>query len=555
MSHIVQIYGLFKKNPRKKGIFVHKEINRNHTLDRMQSGGGYTRTWNSVKNSTVALLLQFVSLLVGFFSRKIFLDYLGTEVLGLNSTASSLLGFLNIAELGIGTTISVTLYNPIFQKDRETIKEVVALQGWLYRRIAGFIILGSAVLMCFFPRIFSKMELPLWYAYASYTVLLFSSLLGYFVNYKQILLSADQKEYKIQFNFRLVFIFKVVAEAIAVRHAANPYFWWLGLEVAFCILGSFLLNRVIFRSYPYLKEKVPNKGELRHKFPGVVTKVKQMFFHKIGGFVLSQTSPLIIYAYASLTMVTLYGNYMTLTNNLNMLLGALFTGIGASVGNMIAEGDRPLILKVFRELFTSRFLAVMVCSICIWLLAEPFISVWLGAEYLLDRTTLLLIVILFFLGAMRAVVDTFINSYGLFQDIWAPLVEAVLNLGFSIGLGYFYGLHGILGGVIISQLIIIFTWKPYFLFTRGMKEPVGIYIILYAKHLLAGAVCFVAVRAISGLIPVDPAANLWTFLLYASVVFVSCALILGGLLYATEFGMRSFVARMLAVAGMVKEKK
>ena len=151
-----------------------------------------------------------------------------------------------------------------------------------------------------------------------------------------------------------------------------------------------------------------------------MTKVKQMFFHKIGGFVLSQTSPLIIYAYASLTMVALYGNYITLTNNLNMLLGALFTGLGASVGNMVAEGNRPLILKVFRELFSGRFLAVMVCSICIWLLAEPFISVWLGPEYILDRTTLLLIVVIFFLGAMRAVVDTFINSYGLFQDIWSP---------------------------------------------------------------------------------------------------------------------------------------
>ena len=188
----------------------------------MHSNTGYSRTWNSIRNSTVALLLQFVSLLVGFFSRKIFLDYLGPELLGLNSTASSLLGFLNIAELGIGTAISVTLYKPIFQKDRETIKEVVALQGWLYKRVAGFIIAGSAVLMCFFPRIFAKMDLPLWYAYATYVVFLYSSLLGYFVNYKQILLSADQKEYKIQFNFRLVFIFKVVAEAIAEVRANRP---------------------------------------------------------------------------------------------------------------------------------------------------------------------------------------------------------------------------------------------------------------------------------------------------------------------------------------------
>ena len=519
----------------------------------MQSGGGYSRTWNSIRNSTVAVLLQFISLLVGFFSRKIFLDYLGTEVLGLNSTAASLLGFLNIAELGIGAAISVTLYKPLFQEDRQSIKEIVALQGWLYKKIAWFIIIGSAVLMCFFPKIFAKMELPMWYAYATYAVLLFSSLLSYFVNYKQIVLSADQKEYKIQFSFKLISILKLVAQALAVKFSPHPYIWWLVLEVLFAIFASFFLNVVIYKDYPYLKGELENAGELRHKYPDVVTKVKQLFFHKIGGFVLTQTSPIIIYAYASLTLVALYGNYVIITNNLSYLLAAMLAGLGGSVGNMIAEGNKPLILKVFKELFSSRFLAVVVCSICIWFLADPFICVWLGPEYLLDRTTLILIIAIFFLGTMRAVVDTFINSYGMFQDIWAPIVEAVLNLGISIGLGYFYGLHGILSGVIISQLLIVYMWKPYFLFSKGIKEPLWNYIVLFLKHLLAGALCFFAVRAISGLIPTDPATGIWSFLIYASILFICCTLILGGLLFAVEFGMRSFVNRLLRITGLIKE--
>ena len=70
-------------------------------------GGGYTRTKNSIRNSVVAVLFQVIALTIGFFSRKIFLDYLGTEILGLNSTASSLLGFLNIAELGIGGEVKI----------------------------------------------------------------------------------------------------------------------------------------------------------------------------------------------------------------------------------------------------------------------------------------------------------------------------------------------------------------------------------------------------------------------------------------------------------------
>lgn len=518
-------------------------------------GGGYTRTKNSIRNSVVSVLFQVIALTIGFFSRKIFIDYLGTEVLGLSSTASSLLGFLNLAELGIGTAISVTLYRPLFEKDKETIKEIIAMQGWLYKRIALFIIAGSVVLMCFFPLIFAKMELPLWYAYVTFSVFLFSSMLGYFVNYKMILLSADQKEYKIQFGVRVVSISKLILQAIAVRFFSQPFIWWISLEFVSAIVNSIIINRIIYRNYPYLKEDVSHVGELRRKYPDVVTKVKQLMFHKIGGFVLSQTSPIIIYAYASLTMVTLYGNYLIITNNLNVLLGAMFAGLGASVGNMLVEGDRKLILKVFKELFSSRFLAVATCSISTWLLADSFITVWLGAEYLLDRTILLMIVVLFYLGTMRSVVDTFLFSYGLFQDIWSPLVESVLNLGCSIGLGYFYGLHGILGGVIISQVLVIFIWKPYFLFSQGLKEPIWVYIGLYLKHLVVGGICFYAVCAVGSLIPIDPASGIWNFLMYAAIIFSTCVLLLGGMLYVVESGMRSFVGRMMAVVGLVNSPK
>ena len=42
-----------------------------------------SRTAKSLKNSVVALGFYFVNLILQFFSRKIFLDHLGAEVLGL----------------------------------------------------------------------------------------------------------------------------------------------------------------------------------------------------------------------------------------------------------------------------------------------------------------------------------------------------------------------------------------------------------------------------------------------------------------------------------------
>ena len=152
----------------------------------MSSRQQTSRTAKSLQNIKVAFAFYLINLILQFFSRKIFLDYLGSEVLGLNTTTQNLLGFLNLAELGIGSAVAYNLYKPLFDNNRQAINDIVSIQGWLYRRIAYIVIAGSVILMCFFPWIFAKAQVPLWYTYGSFIALLASALLGYFVNYRQI---------------------------------------------------------------------------------------------------------------------------------------------------------------------------------------------------------------------------------------------------------------------------------------------------------------------------------------------------------------------------------
>lgn len=119
-----------------------------------------SRTAKSIKNAKVALIFYFINLVLQFFSRKVFLDYLGAEVLGLNTTAQNLIGFLNLAELGIGSAIAFTLYKPLHEKNTQVINEIVSVQGWLYRRVAYIVIAGACILMFFFPLIFAKAQVP-----------------------------------------------------------------------------------------------------------------------------------------------------------------------------------------------------------------------------------------------------------------------------------------------------------------------------------------------------------------------------------------------------------
>ncbi|MDO5443017.1 MAG: sugar transporter, partial [Bacteroidia bacterium] len=351
----------------------------------------------------------------------------------------------------------------------------------------------------------------------------------------------------IQLCTKLIANIKLIAQAFAVKFLPDGYIWWLVLEVVFATITAIILSRTVNKTFPYIKEEVQSPAQLRHKYPDVATKVKQLFVHKIGGFVVNQTIPLIIYAYATLTLVAKYGNYLIFTNNLNYILSACFLGLAASVGNLVAEGNRTLTIKVFRELFSIRYFMTFVCCICLWFLVDPFISIWIGQEYILDRSTVLLIIIVFYIQNTRNVVDTFINAFGLFRDIWAPLVESVICLGLSILLGHFYSINGILAGLIISQLIIVKTWKPVFLFKCGMKEPLRVYCGITLKHLVIGALTSGIMYFITSKVTFDPSASFGAFCIYACPFFIVTCVIMFALLYACEKGMRGFVSRMFKI--------
>lgn len=410
------------------------------------------------------------------------MDYLGAEVLGLNTTAQNLLGFLNIAELGIGTAVSYNLYKPIFDKDRNTINDIISIQGWLYRKIARVVIIGSCALMLFFPVIFAKAQVPIWYTYGSFIALLISSLLGYFVNFKQILLSADQKEYKITYCVKGGMALKVIMQILAIRFFSEGYEIWMLIEILSAFVISWVLNRTVKKEYPWLYPIVIDGRILSKQYPQIIIKTKQLFFHKIAGFVISQTSSLIIYGYASLTLVASYGNYMLIILGVSSLMNALLNGINAGIGNLVAEGNSQKIKITFWKItFVRMWIASAICF-TIYMAGDSFISLWVGEQFILPRGAFIVLIINAFIMMTRTN-DAFLAAYGLYQDIWAPIAEATLNLGLSIVFGYYWGLKGILTGALVSLSVIIYAWKPYFLYKNGFKDRLDEYVWKYVKYI------------------------------------------------------------------------
>lgn len=431
---------------------------------------GGSRTANTLKNSRISLIFYLLVIFLNFFSRKIFIDVLGAELLGLNTTITNLLGLLNLSELGISSAVAFTLYDPIARDDKKAIQEIVSVQGWLYSIIATIVIIGSVVMMAFFPLIFAKTGLPLWYAYATFVVFLFSALLGYFVNYQMIVLSASQKEYLNVIAKQLPVCIKTVAQIVVLLYVKQGYVAWLVLEAVFAIVTAWLYRRMVRKEFPWLEVSISLGKKVRRSYPVIITKVKQLFFHKIGAFVLFQSSPLVIYAFTTLTLVAVYGNYMLVINGCIALLGAVFNGIVPILGNLATEKNRAKELDIFNQFLLVRFFLGAVVTFGIIIGADDFVTLWVGEEYVMPKVPFLLLVSIGYIQMTRPF-DFFLSAYGRFEDIWAPVIEATINLGGSILLGYFFGLTGIFIGVLLSLLIIVVGWKGYFLATRGLEIP------------------------------------------------------------------------------------
>lgn len=503
-----------------------------------------SRLKKSLLNARVNLIFYFLSLALSFFSRKIFLDTLGADFMGLIGTLNNLLGFLNLAELGISTAIGYVLYKPLFERNELKINEIISVFGFIYRRI-GFIILSAGcVLACFLPFIFPNNVFNIGVIYFAFFSYLTTSLIGYFANYKQTLLGADQKNYVVTAYFQSAVLIKTLLQMGLVYYTGN-YYLWIGMELLLGITYSVILNWKVNQVYPWLKSEVKKGKLLLKQYPDVIRYTKQLFVHKLGSFVQFQTTPFLVYAFVSLKTVAFYGNYTLIIDKISIFISNLLGSTNAGVGSLIAEGNSKRIQQVFWELMGIRFLIAGTISFTLLKLTSAFIALWLGSEYVMPQHILYLIIINSFISYTRGATDQFIYGYGLFQDTWAPIAEVIINLSVAILGGYFWGLPGILMGNITSLFIIIIIWKPYFLYSQGFKLSVLHYWIGYTKHLL---IILLPAIACHYLLPDSifiPEKSFVNWVTYGATITFVYGITTYLLLYLFTPGIRAFTSRIL----------
>lgn len=438
------------------------------------------RKENSMRNVSVNLVCQLISILMSFICRTVFIQTLGKTYLGVDGLFGNILSLLALAELGIGQTIIYHMYQPLAQHDRKKLGALMTLFKKTYR-IIGLIIgvVGLVLTPCYHFFIDSSVKIP--NLTLIYLLYVFNSVITYFYSCQQCIITADQKGYICSlYKYGLCILQNIVQIIVLIR--TKNFILYFCMQIVFSFLTNFLLAKKAGKMYPFLKRYEHEELSSDDK-TDIVKNVKAMFMHRFGGVVVNGTDNLVISRLFGVASVGLYSNYYLIVSKLTDITTQIFNGIMASVGNLGAvEGGRKS-YRIFLVVNFAGFWIFSFGSICLFCLFNPFISLWVGSKMLLPTSVMLFIVLNFYATGMRQATLTFKNSFGLFwYDRYNAVAEALVNLGFSIILAKTMGISGVFAGTLISTLTTDLWVEPLVLYRHGFHRSVGQYFLRYAIY-------------------------------------------------------------------------
>ena len=233
------------------------------------------RTENSIKNISIGIFSQIVIVLLGFLSRKVFIDSLGTEYLGINGFLTNVLSLLSLVEGGIGTSIVYNIYKPLAENNIENVTALVQLYKKMYSIIAVIVFLLSLGLYPFL-NIFIKGDSSISYITIVYFIFVFRNMISYLNAHKWSLINADQKGYVLA-KYNLIFTVITTASRIVILKFTKNYILYLLIELLIIIIQNIWNGRIVNTRYSYIKTKEKYDIDLDIK-ENLKTNVRLFFF-------------------------------------------------------------------------------------------------------------------------------------------------------------------------------------------------------------------------------------------------------------------------------------
>lgn len=500
------------------------------------------RTHKSIINVIASVGTNAIILITAFIVQKALVATMGADYNGINGLFSSIISMMSLADLGIGTAIIYHMYQPVVERNTAMINTLLHFYKKCYIVISGVVLVIGVVVGLFLPMLVGDVEIPD-SIYLIYVLFLLDCLCSYFLAYKKSLLYADMMNY---IPDTIYFVTYLVQNALQVYVliAFHSFILFLIVKTLGKIVSNLLISVYISRKYPFTREK--QVGSVPEEIKSdIVTKVKGLLCHKLGKMLVTGSDSIVITGVLGLGVMNLYTNYHLIIGGITALLNRIFETLTNSVGNFLLDSSKERNREVYQKIDFLNFWCFGCVAVGMYAVLQPMVTLWLGENFLFDKTVLFVLVVNFYMEGMRASVNTFKEAAGIFhEDRRIPLVEAALNLTVSIVLAKLMGAAGVFLGTILSSLVVYLYSYPKYV----CKPLFGMHYSQYVGQTLRHLLVLLAILGVTeaGIRPMA-SWNPWLQILTGGVTAVLVFHAVFLLLYGKSDEMKYYV-------GLVKSK-
>lgn len=482
---------------------------------------------NALRNTIISIVLELFLLVFTFLSRTLFIHFLNADYLGVNGLFSNVLSVLAVADLGINTVFLFLLYKPISINDQEKVSCLIKFARKCYLIIALSIFALGLILVPFLQFIINGSDLPLKDLRLYYLLFLTNSVFPYFIEYKAALLRADQRMFLIKIC-DTVFSILIHVSQIIILYFTKNYLLYLVVMNLFTIVKVFVINLIVSKKYPFLKEKTTAlvSEEEKEKFFG---DIKSTFLYRISAMVMNSTDNILISVILGTIIVGYYSNYLLIISSVTLFISAFNQAIIGTLGRYNSNKSPNEKQRFFRFLIFGYYFISSFCTSCFICVFNDFIYLWIGkndSAYLLSQFDVIIFSLTFFVTCILNPLWMFRETTGQFKEVrFVMLIAAILNIIFSIVLGYFFGLAGIIGSTAISKLLTLFWVEPKILYKNVFNDSTKSYWLLIIKLLIISAISIVCCVLINNFIPVgwlQIFIKIFICLIINCIIFILC---------------------------------
>lgn len=456
------------------------------------------KTNNAKLGITTGLVNKVITLLLPFVVRTIFIRTIGIEYAGLNSLFISFLQVLNLAELGFSSAVVYSMYKPIAEKDDDTICALLAFYKKVYKIVGIVVFTMGLMAMPFLPYLIKGNPPEDINLYVVYLIFLVNTCVSYLLyGYKTSLLNAFQRT-DILNNISSITQLLLNGLSIVVLLVYPNYYLFILIIPIFTVFNNVLVSVRVDKMFPQYSCRGRISDELRKD---IGKRIFGLAIQRLCVMTRNSLSSIVISAFISLSVVGIYNNYYMILSSLTGIINIILTAILAGVGNDVQVKS---VEENFKSMRIFNFLYMWIgayTAICLVTVYQPFMKIWMGEDYMLPMSTVILLGLYYYNLKLGDISSTYYNAAGLWwYGKWRAVLESALNLILNLIFVQFWGVNGIILATLIVHFFINILYGTSILFQHyfGYKQMWRYYLVQVYLMLTSIVTCAIVYFVIAG---------------------------------------------------------